>query len=66
MLENIPHAYMPADLAGLTYASKIEETRVLDIDQMKIQDHFGIPSSLSLVNAEATKNKELEIFKQKM
>ena len=66
MFENIPLAYMPADLAELTYASNIDEVRVLDTAQMKISDLFGIPSSLSLISAEASSKEELETFKKKM
>jgi hypothetical protein len=60
MLENWPLAYFPEEFEGFNYSSNPEKvTKVIDSQDMWIQDMFGIPSSLSLITVDAADSAEL-------
>ena len=55
MFENISQAYLPKSLEDANYTSLFEpEIKVLDSSDHYIMDYFGIPSSLSLMNADSS------------
>ena len=61
MIENIPHSYIPKHFEEMTYANNPTgiEKKVIDGSDFYIYDYFGIPSSLSLMSADAANPVDL-------
>ena len=67
--EACSYTYLPDDLkdddSSKIGGKKYEEIKIMNAQAYKILDHFGIPSSATLVQADAIPIEEIRYFKEK-
>ena len=70
MIENIPFAYQEdGEEEDSEFAKSMgnkDEVKVINVAEHKILDHFGIPSSHKLMEAEASQADDIRKFKNKI